>query len=251
MSVFDLGGLQGRRRRRQGHDADPLGPGRRRMDRGRRPAARRCDRPGPGPPGCRAVQAGRVPALVHLGLGAPARLRRRPGLAARMAGRCWPGTLAADDRRRLDPLPRPTGWPSRARPGSTGTASAATTRWWPVLAGAGVVLHTRLREGVANSGRGAGQFRGRGDHPGAPGRGERADHSLRADSGFYNHKVIDACRKAGVACSVTIKLTKAVHKVIAQIPNSPGHRSPTGWTAALTSPRTGSGPLAAREGSCA
>jgi hypothetical protein len=41
---------------------------------------------------------------------------------------------------------------------------------------------------------------------------------LRADSGFYNHKVIDACRKAGVACSVTIKLTKAVHKVIAQIP---------------------------------
>ena len=85
------------------------------------------------------------------------------------------------------------------------------------VAGAGDVLHTRLREGVANSGRGAGSFVTetitRARRAGATG-----PITLRADSGFYNHKVIDACRKAGVACSVTIKLTKAVHKVIAQIP---------------------------------
>jgi hypothetical protein len=30
--------------------------------------------------------------------------------------------------------------------------------------------------------------------------------------------VVAACRKAGVTCSITVKLTKAVHKVIAQIP---------------------------------
>src|SRR5215216_1670255 len=81
------------------------------------------------------------------------------------------------------------------------------------VAGAGDVLHTRLREGVANSGRGAGSFVTetitRARRAGATG-----PITLRADSGFYNHKVIDACRKAGVACSVTIKLTKAVRKVI-------------------------------------
>ncbi len=85
------------------------------------------------------------------------------------------------------------------------------------MAGAGDVLHSRLREGVANSGRGAGSFVTeaitRARRTGATG-----PITLRADSGFYNHKVIHACRKAGVACSVTIKLTKAVRKVIAQIP---------------------------------
>jgi hypothetical protein len=70
---------------------------------------------------------------------------------------------------------------------------------------------------VANTGRGAASFVtetiNRARRAGASG-----PISLRADSGFYNHKVIDACRKAGVACSVTVKLTKAVRKVIAQIP---------------------------------
>ena len=41
---------------------------------------------------------------------------------------------------------------------------------------------------------------------------------MRADSGFYTHKVVQACRKQGVTCSITVKLTKAVRKVIAQIP---------------------------------
>jgi len=85
------------------------------------------------------------------------------------------------------------------------------------VAGSGDVLGSRLREGVANSGRGAASFVTE-----AINRARRAGASgpicLRADSGFYNHKVVDACRKQRVACSITVKLTKAVHKVIAQIP---------------------------------
>jgi hypothetical protein len=85
------------------------------------------------------------------------------------------------------------------------------------VAGSGDVLGSRLREGVANTGRGAARFVTE-----TINRARRAGASgpicLRADSGFYAHAVIDACRKQRVACSVTIKLTKAVRKVIAQIP---------------------------------
>jgi hypothetical protein len=70
---------------------------------------------------------------------------------------------------------------------------------------------------VANTGRGAASFITE-----AINRARRAGASgpicLRADSGLYNHKVVHACRKQRVACSITVKLTKAVHKVIAQIP---------------------------------
>jgi hypothetical protein len=41
---------------------------------------------------------------------------------------------------------------------------------------------------------------------------------LRADSGFYNHKVVQACRKAGASYSITVKVTKALRAVIAAIP---------------------------------
>ena len=85
------------------------------------------------------------------------------------------------------------------------------------VAGTGDVLGSRLREGVANTGRGAASFITE-----AINRARRAGATgpicLRADSGFYAHKVIDACRKQGVTCSVTVKLTKAVRTVIAQIP---------------------------------
>jgi Transposase DDE domain group 1 len=85
------------------------------------------------------------------------------------------------------------------------------------VAGIGDVLHSRLREGIANTGRGSASFVTE-----TINRARRAGASgpicLRADSGFYHHKVVDACRKHRVACSVTVKLTKAVHKVIAQIP---------------------------------
>jgi Transposase DDE domain group 1 len=85
------------------------------------------------------------------------------------------------------------------------------------VAGAGDVLHSRLREGTANTGRGAGGFVAE-----TINRARRAGASgpitVRADSGFYNHKVVQACRRAGAACSITVKVNKAVRAAIAAIP---------------------------------
>jgi hypothetical protein len=42
----------------------------------------------------------------------------------------------------------------------------------------------------------------------------------RADSGFYNHNVVDACRAADVCHSITAKLYKGLRKVIEAIHES-------------------------------
>jgi Transposase DDE domain group 1 len=104
--------------------------------------------------------------------------------------------------------------------GATGIDRHGERGYHPLLAtiaGTGDVVGARLREGVANTGHGAASFVTE-----AINRARRAGATgaitLRADSGFYAHKVIDACHKQGVTCSVTVKLSKAVHKVIAQIP---------------------------------
>ena len=85
-----------------------------------------------------------------------------------------------------------------------------------VIAGTGDVVHHRLRGGNANSGRGAASFLtetfGRVRTAGATG-----PLTLRADSGFYAAKVAAACRAADVRFSVTVRLNKALHKVIAAI----------------------------------
>jgi len=86
------------------------------------------------------------------------------------------------------------------------------------IAGTGDVVHCRLRGGNANSGRGAGGFLtetfNRLRNAGATG-----PVTLRADSGFYRHKVVDACRQADVRFSITVKLSKALHQAIAAIPD--------------------------------
>lgn len=85
-----------------------------------------------------------------------------------------------------------------------------------VIAGTGDVVHCRLRGGNAHSGRGASSFLsetfGRVRAAGATG-----PLVLRADSGFYSHQVVDACRKAGVAFSITAKMYKGLHARIAAI----------------------------------
>jgi hypothetical protein len=107
-----------------------------------------------------------------------------------------------------------------AKQGATGVDWHGERGYHPLLAsvaGTGEVLHSRLREGVANSGRGAGSFVAE-----AINRARRAGATgpvcLRADSGFYNHKVVAACGKQGVTYSITVKVTKAVRAVIATIP---------------------------------
>ena len=44
--------------------------------------------------------------------------------------------------------------------------------------------------------------------------------TLRANSGFYSHKVVDACRAADVRYSITVKLYEALKKVIEAIDES-------------------------------
>ena len=70
-----------------------------------------------------------------------------------------------------------------------------------VAAGTGDVLMSRLREGRANTARGAAHFLretvGRVRYAGANGR-----LTLRADSGFYTHGVVSVCRKMDVRFSI-------------------------------------------------
>jgi hypothetical protein len=87
---------------------------------------------------------------------------------------------------------------------------------YSVIAGTGDVVHSRLRGGNANSGRGAAGFLtetfNRVRTAGATG-----PLTVRADSGFYTGAVAAACRKAGVRFSITAKMSPAIHKAIATI----------------------------------
>ena len=84
-------------------------------------------------------------------------------------------------------------------------------------AGAGDVLMSRLREGRANTARGAAHFLretvGRVRYAGANGR-----LTLRADSGFYTHGVVSVCRKMDVRFSITIRQHKSLRNLIEAIP---------------------------------
>ena len=86
-----------------------------------------------------------------------------------------------------------------------------------IAAGTGDVLMSRLREGRANTARGAGHFLretvGRVRHAGA-----RGQLTVRADSGFYTHSVVSVCRKMDVRFSITIRQHKSLHNVIEAIP---------------------------------
>ena len=86
-----------------------------------------------------------------------------------------------------------------------------------VMAGTGDVVHARLRGGNAHAGRGAAGFltetfnRVRAAAATGP-------LVLRADSGFYNRYVVDACTKADVRFSITAKLYKGrIYTAIAAI----------------------------------
>ena len=105
-----------------------------------------------------------------------------------------------------------------------------------VAAGTGDVLMSRLREGRANTARGAAHFLretvGRVRYAGASGQ-----LTVRADSGFYTHAVVAVCRKMDVRFSITIRQHKSLRNLIEAIPEMPGRRFPTGWTAPPMWPR--------------
>ena len=86
-----------------------------------------------------------------------------------------------------------------------------------IAAGTGEVLMSRLREGRANTARGAAHFLretvGRVRYGGA-----RGQLTVRADSGFYAHTVVAACREMDVRFSITIRQGASLRDLIEAIP---------------------------------
>ena len=84
-------------------------------------------------------------------------------------------------------------------------------------AGTGDVLMARLREGRANTARGAAHFLretvGRVRYGGASGQ-----LTVRADSGFYTHALVAVYREMGVRFSITIRQHKGLRELIEAIP---------------------------------
>ncbi len=88
-----------------------------------------------------------------------------------------------------------------------------------IAAGTGDVLMARLRQGRANTARGAAHFLretvGRVRYAGATG-----PLTVRADSGFYAHALVAVCRKMDVRCSITIRQHKSLRNLIEAIPEA-------------------------------
>ena len=82
-----------------------------------------------------------------------------------------------------------------------------------IAAGTGDVLMARLREGQANTVRGAGHFLretvGRVRYAGA-----RGQLTVRADSGFYTHAIVAVCRRMDVRFSITIRQHASLRNLI-------------------------------------
>src|SRR6266540_703072 len=91
-----------------------------------------------------------------------------------------------------------------------------------IAAGSGEVLMARLREGRANTARGAAHFLretiGRVRSAGATGQ-----LTVRADSGFYAHAVVAVCRAMDVRFSITLRQHRSLRRLIEAIPE-------TAWT---------------------
>ena len=81
---------------------------------------------------------------------------------------------------------------------------------------------SRLREGRANTARSAAHFLretvGRVRYGGASGQ-----LTVRADSGFYTHAIVAACRRMDVRYSITVRQHKSLRNLIEAIPE-------TDWT---------------------
>ena len=88
-----------------------------------------------------------------------------------------------------------------------------------VAAGTGDVLMARLREGRANTARGAAHFLretvGRVRYAGASG-----PLIVRADRGFYTHAMVSTCRETNVRYSITIRQHQSLRNLIEAIPEA-------------------------------
>ena len=105
-----------------------------------------------------------------------------------------------------------------------------------IAAGTGDVLMARLREGRANTARGAAHFLretiGRVRAAGASGQ-----LTVRADSGFYAPAVVAVCRAMDVRFSITIRQHRSIRRLIEAIPDDAWTPIPYGSTTGPTWPR--------------
>jgi hypothetical protein len=85
-----------------------------------------------------------------------------------------------------------------------------------VIAGTGDVVHSRLRGGNANTGRGAASFLTE-TFSRVRAAGASGPLTMRADSGFYSKKVVGSCRAADVRFSITVRQNPALRNTIAEI----------------------------------
>ena len=85
-----------------------------------------------------------------------------------------------------------------------------------IAAGTGDVLMSRLREGRANTARGAAHFLR--ETVGRVRGGARGQLTVRADSGFYAHALVAVCRAMDVRFSITIRQQARLRNLIEAIP---------------------------------
>ena len=86
-----------------------------------------------------------------------------------------------------------------------------------MAADTGDVLHARLRGGSANTVCGAASFLAE-TISRVRGAGASGQLTLRADSGFYAHAVVAACRRAGVRFSISVRQHAGLRRLIEAIP---------------------------------
>jgi hypothetical protein len=109
----------------------------------------------------------------------------------------------------------------------------------PILAtraGTGEVLHIRARKGSANTSRGALRFVEE-LIPRVTRAGASGEKLLRADSGFWNLKIMSRLQSAGWAYSIGVRLQTPVKTAILEIPE-------TDWQALADYPETGQAQIA-------
>jgi hypothetical protein len=114
-----------------------------------------------------------------------------------------------------------------------------TLGYHPIIAtraGTGEVIHIRARKGSANTSRGALRFVEE-LIPRVARAGAAGEKLLRADSGFWNTKLMDRLHAAGWSYSIGVRRQKAVAAAIAAIPEQ-------NWTALESYPERGEAQVA-------
>ena len=221
---LDLGGPRPGQRRRQDDDPDRLCAGRRRLHRRRRCAAFRQHRAGAGlrgqgavhPPPSRGQALGTFLRSFRWG-----HVRQLDRVSRELLARAWAaGAGPGDAPFTIDLDSTICETYGLAKEGARHHGYTGQRGYHPLLAvaaGTGDVLMSRLREGRANTARGAAHFLretvGRVRHAGATGQ-----LTVRADSGFYTHGVVSVCRKTKVRFSITIRQRASLRNLIEAIP---------------------------------